>query len=116
MGHRDGQPENRSSGPPQGVPGHETEQCRLTCYSLSLGEQAYRPVVGSHHADDVAEHNDGDLDDRQGVSSTPGGSGAHEPGDGFGGFVDLGGGGVAAFGDGAGDAMAEVFFQQSECD
>ena len=29
--------------------------------------------------------------------------------------LDLGGGGVAAFGDGAGDAVAEVFFQQSEC-
>ena len=43
------------------------------------------------------------------------GSGAYEPGDGLGGFVDLGGGGVAAFGDGAGDAVAEVFFQQPEC-
>jgi hypothetical protein len=30
--------------------------------------------------------------------------------------VDLGGGGVAAFGDGTGDAVAEVFFQQSKCD
>src|SRR5579863_6612483 len=43
------------------------------------------------------------------------GSGAHEPGDGLGCLVDLGGGGVAALGDGAGDAVAEVFFQQPKC-
>ena len=41
-------------------------------------------------------------------------SGSHQAGDSVGGFADLGGGGVTAFGDRAGDAVAQVLLQQAD--